>query len=530
MNLIPVYLIFIPIIFSMIIYVLANKYINYLVFISQGIITIAIASYYNFIKVNGAHEILIGGWNKNIGISLKNDNLSILFILLSIFIWWTILIYSWNNKRDDYKFWFFLLFLEGAFLGLLQTNDLFNFFIFLEIITIISSILIIYKRDGRSVRAGLYYLLFNSSGMIFFLISLIALYMTTGTLNMDIMRQRIILINNTYAIKFSYILMIASLGVKSAFFPVYNWLPKAHGAAPSPISALLSGLLVKSGLYGFIRINQIFNINASSNLFFLLGFLTALSGVLFALSQKDIKQILAFHTISQIGIILMGLSAMQGKQYYGGLLHIFNHAIFKALLFLGAGIIVNRYNTRNISKIRGVFKTLPFTAVFLIIGILSITGSPFFNGFVSKSLIKYSLKGNNLKLFMVYIVNLGTVISFVKLSQIFFGTSNVEKKKSTLCDFSLFLLAVMCILLGNPYIPITEKLWDIDLSYIKIFNINSWLQYLLSLGIGYIIYKKIIAKDLNFIKKVRHTTISFETANIMLVMFIFIMIICFVLI
>ncbi|MCM1991293.1 complex I subunit 5 family protein [Oceanirhabdus seepicola] len=530
MNLIPILLIFIPIIFAMIIYLLNNKYINCLVFVSQVIITIVMAMYYNFIKINGIHEVLIGGWIKNVGIALKNDKLSTSFLFLTIFIWWIILIYSWNKKRGDYKFWFFLLFLEGAFLGLIQTNDLFNFFIFLEITTIISSILIIYKKDGYSVRAGLYYLLFNSSGMLFFLIGLIILYMSTGTLNMDILHQKLTLINNSYTIKFSYILFIASLGVKSAFFPVYNWLPKAHGAAPSSISALLSGLLVKSGLYGFIRINEIFSINTYSELFFLLGFLTALSGVVFALSQKDLKQILAFHTISQIGIILMGLSSMKGTQYYGGLLHLFNHAIFKSLLFLGTGIIINRYNTRNISKLRGVLKVLPFTSILLIIAIFSITGAPFFNGYISKSLIKYSLKGNSLKLLLFNIVNLGTIISFIKFSQIFIGNSDVKKRKVEWCDFSMLILAIMCIFMGNPYNPVTKMLVDIDVSFIKVLNINSWIQYFFTLIIGYLIYKKVISKDLSFIKKIRHTSFSFDTANIMLVMFIFILIISCVII
>jgi multicomponent Na+:H+ antiporter subunit D len=484
MNLIPIQLIFVPIIFAMIIYVLANKFVNYLIFVSQAIITVLMIMYYKFMQTNDVHEILLGGWSKNIGIVLKNDSLSIPFLILSIFIWWTVLIYSWNKKREDHKFWFFLLFLEGAFLGLVQTNDLFNFFIFLEIITIISSILITYKKDGYSVRSGLYYLLFNSSGMLFFLISLILIYMTTGTLNMDIMGDRIALINNTYVIKFSYILIIASLGVKSAFFPVYNWLPKAHGAAPSSISALLSGLLVKSGLYAFIRINQIFNITNSNDLFFMLGFFTALSGVVYALSQKDIKQILAFHTISQIGIILMGLSAMDGPQFYGGLLHIFNHAIFKSLLFLGAGIIVNNYNTRKVTEIRGVFKSLPLTSIFMIIGMLSITGAPLFNGFISKSLIKYSLKGSAIKTFMFYIVNLGTVISFLKFSQIFFGTSNIKRDKISLEHFSLFLLAIMCIVLGNFYIPIAKNLGGIELMHIEIFNLNVWVKYLLYLVVG----------------------------------------------
>ncbi|PAB57256.1 complex I subunit 5 family protein [Anaeromicrobium sediminis] len=525
MKFIPVYLIFIPIITAMFIYLINNKYFNYLVFISQSIITILAISYYHaFNKFIVNNVLLLGGWDKTIGICLKNDKLSISFIFLSIFIWWMILIYCWDKRKKDSKFLFFLMFLEGTFLGLLQSNDLFNLFIFIEITTIISTILIIYKKDGYSVRAGLYYLLFNSTGMIFYLLGLILLYVVSGTLNMDIISEKIYPIKNFSIIKISYIFIIAAIGVKSAFFPVYNWLPKAHGAAPASISALLSGLLVKSGLYIFIRMNQMFKLEIFYNLFFLFGFFTAISGIIFALSQKDIKQILAFHTISQIGIILMGLSSMDGKTYVGGVMHIFNHAMFKSLLFMGAGIIINNYRVRRITEIRGVFKNLPFTSLFMIVGMLSITGSPFFNGFVSKTIIKHGVADNNLKFIMLFIVNLGTSVSFIKMSQIFFGESTIERSRHAGSNISMFLLSIMCIILGNFFIPLTREIFDIDLSHINIMSFDKLLNYIMTMGIGYIIYKNFIAKDYKIIKKIRHFNVSFETTNVMLVTFICIMI------
>ncbi|RKD30581.1 complex I subunit 5 family protein [Thermohalobacter berrensis] len=525
MEFIPVYIIFIPIIASMIVYLFNNKYISYLALVSQILITIIFIPYFNFLKEHGIHELYIGGWNKAIGIALKNDMLSLAFICLSIIIWWLILIYFWDRRKVDYKFLFFFLFLEGVFLGLLQTNDLFNFFVFVEATTIISAILIIYKKDGYSIRAGFYYLLFNSVGMIFYLIGLILVYIVVGTLNMDVISNTIILIKDTNIVKMAYIFMIVAMGVKAAFFPVYNWLPKAHGAAPASISALLSGLLVKSGLYGFIRIGQIFQFNYFNEFFFLIGFFTAFSGVLFAISQKDIKQILAFHTISQIGIVLMGLSSMSGNLYYGGLLHLFNHAFFKSLLFLGAGLIINEYKVRRVTEIRGVFKNFPFMSIYMIVGILSITGAPLFNGFVSKSIIEYELKNSFIKVIMLNIVNLGTIISFVKFSQIFFGNSDVKINKHINRTFSIFLLALMCIIIGNFYNPIASHLLNIDLPYVCHLDIIKWVKYIVNLAIGYVIYKKVIDRDYCLIKKIRHTKISFQTSNLMLLFFIFTMII-----
>lgn len=523
MDLIPIYLIFIPIITSVTIYIFHNKYINYSVFLSQGIITLLSILYYNSFDDKIVRTLVFGGWSKEIGIALKNDYLSILFILLTIFIWWMVIIYCWDKRRHDHKFLFFLVFLEGTFLGLIQTNDLFNLFVFIEITTILSSILILYKKDGYSVRAGLYYLLFNSVGMIFYLIGLIFLYNISGTLNMDIISERIIPLRSTDSIMLSYVFMMAAIGVKSAFFPVYNWLPKAHSAAPSSISALLSGLLVKSGLYAFIRLNAMYGIEGFKEFFFLLGFFTALSGVVFAVSQKDIKQILAFHTISQIGIILMGLSSLYGKTFYGGTLHILNHALFKSLLFMGAGIIINTYGKRRITEIRGVFKALPITSILMIIGMFSITGAPFFNGFISKSIIKYGLKESLYKSYMFYILNLGTAVSFVKLSQIFFGKSDGKKRNSLGENIAMLFLGLGCISIGIFFVPLGKVLFYIDLTFIKLSSLSIWINYLTTLAIAYFIYRFFISKELSIIKKIRHLNISFGASNFLLVLFVFLM-------
>ncbi|SHJ82766.1 complex I subunit 5 family protein [Paramaledivibacter caminithermalis] len=525
MAFIPIYLIFIPIIASMLVYLLHNKYVNYIIFAAQFFVTLLALKYYSIYNgLTKAQILSLGNWEKNIGIVLKNDQLSIAFIFLSIFIWWIILIYCWNKRKNDFKFLFFLMFLEGCFLGLLQTNDLFNLFVFIEIITIISTILILYKKDGYSVRAGLYYLLFNSTGMLFYLLGLILIYNVSGTLNIDITAQKISVIKDTNFIKLGYIFIMAAIGVKSAFFPVFNWLPKAHGAAPSSISALLSGLLVKSGLYAFIRLNDMFKIKGFEDFFFFLGFLTAICGIIFALSQKDIKQILAFHTISQIGMILIGISSSDSKIYIGGLMHIFNHAIFKSLLFLGAGAIINSYGIRRITEIRGVFKRLPFISICMIIGMLSITGAPLFNGFVSKTIIKYGIGKSSTKILMLFIINLGTSISFIKLSQIFWGTSARENHKNINVYSSMLLLTIMCIVLGIYYKPIIMILFGVNISYIHVFKIKNFISYIFTLSAGYIIYRKAIRKDHEIIQYIRHINISFGATNFLLITFVFIMI------
>jgi multicomponent Na+:H+ antiporter subunit D len=515
MNNIPILFIFLPIIFALVIYIFHNRYVNYLAFFCQLTLSVMAGIYYKFLRNLHHHSFTVGGWDRTAGIVLKNDWLSMSVIFLTIFLISVILIYSWDKKETNSSFLFFLLVLEGIFLGVLQTNDLFTLFIFIELITIISSILIVYKKDAHSFKVVLYYLLFNSAGMLFYLLGIVLLYVFTGTLNMDLAALRLAELEPTVSIKITYVFIMGALAVKSAFFPVHNWLPKAHGAAPAAVSALLSGLLVKSGLYAFIRINQIFGGMMFREFFFFLGFVTALVGVVFALSQKDMKQILAFHTISQIGIMLIGISHMEGSIFYGGLLHLFNHAMFKSLLFLGAGVIIHEYGTKNVYEIKGVFKRLPFTSIFMIVGMLSITGAPLFNGFISKSVITYSLGpvGN----FLFNFINLGTAISFVKLSQIFGGPSTFRSRESISNILSLFLIAFMCIFLGNAFKPITAELWNIQLLQVKLLSLQKWAKYFITIGFASLVYVKIIKKDFNLIKNIRNADISFEAANSLLV-------------
>ena len=189
-----------------------------------------------------------------------------------------------------------------------------------------------------------------------------------------------------------------------------------------------------------------------------------------------------------------------------------------------SGIIINTYGKRRITEIRGVFKTLPFTSIVMIVGMLSITGAPFFNGFISKSIIKYGFKESVYKGYMFYILNLGTSVSFVKLSQIFFGKSDGKKYNSYGENIAMLLLGVGCISLGIFFIPMGRALFYIDLTFIKLSTPSIWVNYFITLVIAYFIYRLFISKELPIIKRVRHLNISFGTANSLLVLFVFLMI------
>ncbi|MDY0074696.1 MAG: proton-conducting transporter membrane subunit [Acholeplasmataceae bacterium] len=524
MHLLPILFVFVPIFTAIFIYLFKSDRLSWIVFVGQALLIGLFVYYVIEMPADKTHLLVIGGTNQLIRISFYNDITSLSFIALTLFMWLVILLYTYNTNRKENKFLFFLMFLEGIFLGLIQTNDLFNMFVFLELIAILVTILIAYKKTGSSFRAGIYYLLLNTVAAMMFLVGIILIYYTYGTINIQIVMQLMGENSESMTIKLAYILMLSGISVKAALFPLFTWLPKAHGVAQSTISALLSGLVVKGALYMLIRINhQMFALAEyqTSDMLFWIGTTTALVGVMFALSQKDLKQILAYHTVSQVGIMVMGLSAMEGLSYIGGLMHIFNHALFKSLLFLGAGIIIKAYQTKKVYEIRGVFRTMPWTAILLIVGMLSITGAPFFNGFVSKSLIKYEFKYDMIKMVLFTLINIGTVTSFIKFSTILFGPKQkIKYPRNYKQHIGMSLMALMCLLIGILYLWLGKSIYQIDLSYVHLFDVWSFLDYAIYLGIGYLFYRYVIHPDYKPTQKLREFSLTFENANFLFIAYI----------
>ncbi|MCH4887305.1 hypothetical protein EZV73_06965 [Acidaminobacter sp. JC074] len=527
-------LIFTPILISVLIYTFSKPWVSYLAFLAQSIITLVMIEFWQYSLTQGVLKFTLGGWSKMIGIEFKIDNLSLIFMTMATIVWWVILIYAWQQKKNDYKFLFFLMFLEGCFLALVQVNDFFTLFVLIEVITIISSILIIYKKDGISLRAGLYYLLFNSIGMTLYLFGVALIYLKVGTLNMSLIKAQLIgqefMAVDYSIIQVSFACFFVSMCVKAAMFPVYEWLPRAHTAAPSYISALLSSLLVKTGVFGLIRILDVYRIVDVYPLIFYLGCFTTISGIIFTISQNDIKGILAFSTISQIGFILMGIGANSDIGMTGAYLQILNHFVFKSLLFLGAGIIINDYGVRRVTEIRGVFKSHTVLSICMVIGLLSITGAPYFIGFISKSMIKLSIE-SQLQLNLFRIVSLGSIISYMKFAQIFFGEPVKRRRKNKGQHFSVIFMTSLCIALFFLELEILAPILSINdpvssdviksIAYIKKSFSDGYylLEYLIYFVIGFVVYKLFIKPNDKVMHYIRHFRISFQDAIVSLLVF-----------
>ena len=528
-------IIFLPIICAVLIYVFNKRLVNYLAFLTQAVLTGIVIYLWQIVSTQGTIFIALGGWSKAIGVELAIDYLALLFISMAIIMWWAVLFYAWSQRSDDFKFIFFIMFLEGAFLAFLQVNDFFTLFVLLEIITITSSILILYKKDGLAIKAGLYYLLFNSFGMVLYLFGVLLLYLEVGTLNMGLVHEYLVefdfLSVDFSLLHVSFACLFISMCVKSALFPVYEWLPRAHTAAPASISALLSGLLVKSGIYGLIRIIGIFEVHDINILMFYLGFFTALAGILFAVSQNDIKAMLAFSTISQIGLIVMGLSAATDLGNMSAYLHLFNHFIAKSLLFFGAGILINEYGFRRVTELKGIFIAHPFLSLAMMAAILSMVGSPLTAGFISKNMIKMSMS-SDLYVFLYRIVGIGTLLVFIRFSKIFMGEplklKKIQKGQSLGVGI-LWITLVAAFFLEIPvletYLTLPGALLSNELSrvityihktlYDGYYMIDFLVMVLVSSGVYYILVKP----RFKFWRNIRRFRIKFQDAILSLVAF-----------
>jgi formate hydrogenlyase subunit 3/multisubunit Na+/H+ antiporter MnhD subunit len=334
------------------------------------------------------------------GLYLKLDYLRYIFVFLTSFIWLLTTYYSTQYltkyKNRNRYFAFFILTLSST-IGIFISQDLLNLFTFFELMSFSSYLLVIHDEDQYSHKAGASYIAAAVIGGLFLLMGLFLLYDYAGTLDIDLLPGRIVQMGNIrYVIA---ALMLVGFGVKAGMVPLHVWLPQAYTAAPSSASAVLSGILSKTGVFGILLVTTVImkgDLYISLALL-LLGFMTMLTGGFLAVFQKHLKRILAFSSMSQIGYIIAGIGLIgilkeHGEiAIYGTLLHIINHSLFKVMLFLSAGVINRTMNEMNINLLRGFGKKKYLLKTVFFIGLLGMTGVPGFIGFASKSLLHEAL-------------------------------------------------------------------------------------------------------------------------------------------
>ncbi len=431
--------------------------------------------------------------------SLKIDPLSAFFIFIISLITILASVYGIDYVKHYYgKYsigtlgFFYNLFIAGMLLVVSANNALF-FLIAWEIMSCASYFLVIFEnKEIDNVRAGSLYFIMTHIGTAFIMLAFLLLYSVSGSFDFTIIKENIATISPLMK-DAVFLLMLIGFGTKAGIIPLHIWLPRAHPAAPSHVSALMSGVMIKTGIYMFIRI--FIDILPGiplwwGELVLLIGAISALAGVLYALTEHDIKRLLAYHSIENIGIILLGVGssliflALNLKELAilalaAALFHTLNHAIFKSLLFMGAGSVISKMHTRNMEEYGGIIKYMPQTAFFFLIGSLAISAFPPFNGFFSEWMTYQSLFSGianlNSSAQWIFILATGSLAftgglaaaCFVKaFGAIFLARSRnkkVEKIKESgvMSRIGMGVLAIFTLILGVFAYPVSKTILNI---------------------------------------------------------------------
>jgi len=346
-------------------------------------------------SVHGATPLIyhLGGWRPPIGIVMVVDGLTAYMLVTVNLVASAIVLYA-RDYMERYTskdmFYTLVLLMLAGMNGVIVAGDLFNLFVFLEIATVASYALVAFGTERHALEAAFKYAVMGTVGALFILLGIILLYGLTSTLNMADIRMVLATHTERHLLLMVTVLFLMGFGLKAALVPFHAWLPDAHPAAPAPISAMLSGVLIKSlGVYALSRIlyHVIGPTPIVSAILRVLGTLSMVVGVLLAFGQRDLKRLLAYSSISQVGYVVLGIGLGTPLGILGGTFHLLNHAVGKALLFLNAGAVEYATDSRDRREMGGLAQKMPVTGTTAFMAAMSIAGLPPLGGFWSKLLI-----------------------------------------------------------------------------------------------------------------------------------------------
>ncbi|MFQ5848553.1 MAG: complex I subunit 5 family protein [Candidatus Methylomirabilales bacterium] len=363
----------------------------------------------------------MGNWPPPFGIILVADLLSSGMVVLSSVVGIAALCYSIGYVEEEGQrlayhplFHLLLMGIHGAFL----TGDIFNLFVFFEILLIASYALVAFAGEDYQLEASLKYATINLIASAGFLVAVGALYGVMGTLNMADLSLKISRLQDAGPLPAIFLLFVAVFGVKASLFPFYFWLPDAHSSAPTPISAMLSGVLIKVGVYSILRVSSVIFVPLRPDVqgwILALAAVTMVVGACGALAQSDIKRLLAYSSVGQMGYVLLGVGIGTPLALVSTLLFLVNHALAKAMLFLLAGEVIEATGTREMGGMGGLGRQMPWTSGAFLVGAMAISGVPPLFGFFAKFLlIKAALEAG-----YDFLAALGAVLAIVTMWYLF---------------------------------------------------------------------------------------------------------------
>ena len=407
---IPAILVFYPILTAAAVYVIGREnkkirdYVVQLVGATEFVAFVIVAALFDETKG------LSFAWNgfAGMGIHFTLDGFRVLYGLIAALMWMMTALFSgeyFAHYRNRNRYYFFYLMTLGATMGVFLSSDLYTTFLFFEMMSFTSYVWVAHDEKPDSLRAAATYLAVAVIGGLVMLMGLWMLYRAAGTLTMASLYEACAACEDKRILYAAGICLLFGFGAKAGAFPLHIWLPKAHPVAPAPASALLSGILTKSGIFGILVVScNVFSQNADwGALILTLGVITMAAGAVLALLSVDLKRTLACSSMSQIGFVLVGIGMLcilngggNGIGYAeiaarGTLLHMVNHSLIKLVLFMAAGVVFMNVHKLNLNDIRGFGRKKPLLHLAFLSGALGIAGMPLFNGYISKTLLHESI-------------------------------------------------------------------------------------------------------------------------------------------
>ncbi|MFH0764305.1 MAG: proton-conducting transporter membrane subunit [Candidatus Omnitrophota bacterium] len=407
-------------------------------------------------------------WSRNLGVfgtflkfNLMVDPLALVMLLcIGIVLFISLLVANFLLTDAEQKFNFtnLLLIILSGMNGVVMASDIFSLFVFMEITSVVSFILVAFKRNSEGFEAAFKYLILSGIATVAMLSAIALILLISGGTSFQEVRAAMSASPHNFLIIFAIGIFICGLFVKGGLMPFHAWLPDAHSAAHSAVSILLSGVQIKVlGAYVLLRlITAVFGYtNSITQILMVVGLISMIFGALGALGQNDFKRMLAYSSISNMGYIVLGFGCGTTLAIAGALFHLFNHAVFKSLLFANAAAVEFRTGTRDMDKMGGLAECMPVTGLTSVLGSLSAAGVPPLAGFWSKLIIVIALWAAGYRAYAAMAV-VGSLITLAYLlsmqRRVFFGKITEEFKGIKEAGFGLILpamiLAVITVAVG----------------------------------------------------------------------------------
>lgn len=430
------------------------------------------------VQKDGIQSVTLGNWPAPFGITMVSDMVSALLVATTLLITFFIVLYSFSSigkEREQFFYYPGILFIVTGVNGAFTTGDIFNLFVFFEVLLMSSYLLIVLGGEKAQLRGSINYILINVLSSAFFVITVAYLYSVVGTLNMADIAVKIADIQQPGIITVIAVLFLMIFGLKAAIFPLYFWLPSAYSAPPIPVLALFGALLTKVGVYAIMRTYTLFfvhDIAFTHELLMVLSILTIVVGCIGALSYYDVKKIIIYNIVIAVGVILFGVSQMNETALAGAMYYLLHDMLIKAALFMLIGIVIYITGTSDLRKMGGLMKSYPALGWCYLIAAFGLAGIPPLSGFVGKLLIvKGGFEAENM--WSSIFILLSSLLVLLSVIRVFlFAFWGEEKKESVGIDLRKYrmlfvptaLLVTVSVFYGvgtewlSPYVHSAAKL------------------------------------------------------------------------